>query len=180
MFCSASAQELVKRNRPERCDDPWRLLRRSRGNKKGSQSCLSYPHCGLRGLHAVLLTEFLHPSGSIDDFLFTRVEGVTIGTYLDMQRLAHVRAWLEGVAAGASHVDFSVFGMNSGFHGVSFRGLAVRRCSGYPTCRRQLSPLVCRKTVENSIPGPVRQPGRRRPQTTRTRSCGRFIQAPDI
>jgi hypothetical protein len=68
--------------------------------------------------HAVLATELVDPAAGINDLLLTGVEGMTSRADLDGQVLAERAASREFVAATARYVDFTVVGMDIGFHVV--------------------------------------------------------------
>src|SRR5690606_21849726 len=81
------------------------------------------------GAAAVLLLELADPSGSVDDLLLAGIEGMAGRADLHVQLLVQGRARLEGVAAGAHHLDLVILGMNAGFHGES-SGVCGPRRSG--------------------------------------------------
>ena len=66
----------------------------------------------------VFAAEFVHPTGSIDDFLFARVERMTGRAHFDVQFLAQRGASGELVTAAADDLDLFVLRMNFGFHGA--------------------------------------------------------------
>jgi hypothetical protein len=68
----------------------------------------------------VLLAELVHASCRIQHFLFAGVERMALGTNFDVQRFEHGRAGFEFVATAASDINFFIFGMAFGFHGISF------------------------------------------------------------
>jgi len=67
-------------------------------------------------LHTVLATEFIHPSGSIKNFLFTSVEWMALRTYFDMQFLAIGRAGRKGISATADNLDLFILRVYFGLH----------------------------------------------------------------
>src|ERR1700751_4399768 len=100
----------------------WRLAGRCATKKAAEAAFLTTVRCGVlrrrrgRGLLSVALAELLDTPRGIHDLLFAGVEGVACRAHFDMQRLVDRRARLERDAAAARHIDFSVFGMDIGFH----------------------------------------------------------------
>jgi len=91
-------------------------------NKKGS---LRLPFTWHSELHAVFLTELLDAAGSVNNLLLACIEWVALGANFDVHVLAGGGACLELITATASHVDFSVVGMDLGLHtGISFKAVA--------------------------------------------------------
>jgi hypothetical protein len=86
--------------------------------KKGSLSAAFW--LTLRNLSAstfaVLLTEALNATGSIDDLLLAGIKRMAAGADFNVKRLAIGRACLELVATTAGYVDFNVVGVNAFFH----------------------------------------------------------------
>ena len=74
------------------------------------------------GRGRVLLAEFVHSAGRVDDLLLARVERMAVRTHFDLQVVSQSRLRLERVAAGAAHVDFLVLGVRIGFHGFLSTG----------------------------------------------------------
>jgi len=64
----------------------------------------------------IALTEFVHPSCGIHDFLLAGKERVAGGANFYMQLLTQGGAGSEFVAATTDHFDFGVFRMNIRFH----------------------------------------------------------------
>lgn len=71
---------------------------------------------------AVLLAESFHAAGAIHDFLFAGIKRVAGGTNLNIKIVAQGRARGEGVAAGASDLNFLIFRVDAGFHCYTLNG----------------------------------------------------------
>jgi hypothetical protein len=71
---------------------------------------------------AVLLAEPFHAAGAVHDFLFAGVKRVAGGTNLNIKIVAQGRAGGEGIAAGASDLDFLIFRVDTGFHCYTLNG----------------------------------------------------------
>ena len=65
----------------------------------------------------VLLAELVDATRGVEELLLARVERVAVRAHFDLQVVTQRRTRLEGVAAGAAHVDFLVIRMRIGFHG---------------------------------------------------------------
>lgn len=90
----------------------------------------------IQRLHAVLLTEFLNTTSSVQNFLFASIERVAKRADFDVEVFAYGCACLELVAAAASYVYFRVIRMDIGLHAdVSFK-----------SCRRK--PVIINETDE--------------------------------
>lgn len=70
----------------------------------------------LRLFFAVTLAEFIDLSGGVHDFLLTGIKRVAVRADFHMQILADSGAGLEGMAATADHVNFSVLWVDIRFH----------------------------------------------------------------
>ena len=71
---------------------------------------------------AEFVVEFVHTTGSVDDFLSTGVERVAQGANLNVEAVFfHCGFGHEFVAARAGNVDFVVVRVNTLFHLISFR-----------------------------------------------------------
>ena len=96
----------------------------------------------------VALTEFLNAASGVHDFLLASVKRMAVRADLDMQCLVDSRSSLEGVTTAASDLDFKVFGVDAGFHDVTFvlrvgRLDSARMCqASYP---RWLLPVFAAK-----------------------------------
>lgn len=67
-------------------------------------------------LARVFLAEFIHATGGIHDFLFTGEKRMATGADFHVQIPAQGGARDEAVATAASHGDFLIFGVDTGFH----------------------------------------------------------------
>ena len=65
----------------------------------------------------VFLAEFVDAASGVDDFLLARVERMAVRADFHLEVVSQCRTRLEGVAAGAAHIDFFVVRMRIGFHG---------------------------------------------------------------
>ena len=91
---------------------------------KGCLSAASGKHGSKLTLEhiAVFLIEFVHTTGSVDDFLSTGVERVAQRANLNVEAVFfHCGFGHEFVAARAGNVDFVVVRVNTLFHLISFR-----------------------------------------------------------
>ena len=71
---------------------------------------------------AEFVVEFVHATGSVDDFLSTGVERVAQRANLNVEAVFfHCGFGHEFVAARAGNIDFVVVGMNLRFHDFSFK-----------------------------------------------------------
>src|SRR6266849_9348904 len=69
-----------------------------------------------RGLLAIAPVESIHAAGGIDQLLLACKERMAGRTDFHVQLAFTRRTRLKSLAAGASHRDFMVLRMNSGFH----------------------------------------------------------------
>jgi hypothetical protein len=67
-------------------------------------------------LHTVFTTEFVDPTGRVNDLLFTRIEGMTGGTNFDMQSILKGRTSFKLIATTASDLYCLIFRMDFSFH----------------------------------------------------------------
>jgi hypothetical protein len=76
----------------------------------------------------VLLGETFDAAGGVDQLLLAGEEGMAIGADFDAQHVAlNGRASLERVAAGAVHRNGMIVGVDTGFHGATFRRVRSAR-----------------------------------------------------
>ena len=67
----------------------------------------------------VAAAEFIYLASGIQDFLFARVERMTLRTHFDMHGVIFIRRLrLKGVAATAGYSDFFIVWMDIWLHGV--------------------------------------------------------------
>lgn len=89
-------------------------------NRKGLRLCSNPAHQELSvsviGLFTVFFTEFVDSSSGVDYPLFTGIERVACGAYLDLKILTQYGPGFEGIAATTSDCDLFVFWMNVWFH----------------------------------------------------------------
>ncbi len=64
----------------------------------------------------VFAPEFVDPSSSIDEFLFSRIKRMTVGADFDMKIMPDRGTGAELMTATAGHGDLAVFWMDSRFH----------------------------------------------------------------
>jgi hypothetical protein len=76
---------------------------------------------GIAGLlvDAVLATELVNATGSVNDLLLARIEGVAFGAHFHLQIFAERRSGGEFVATTTGYFDIRVVGMNVSFHWCS-------------------------------------------------------------
>ena len=76
-------------------------------------------------LLAITPIETIHASRRVNQLLFARKKRMASRTNLNVQIPFARRARLKSLAASASHSDFLIFRMNSGFHFVSHLNIVV-------------------------------------------------------
>jgi len=96
------------------------------GSRKPGQLANAEPRRRTTSLVAsaetVLAAEFVYAAAGIDDFLLTRIKGVTCRANFDREILTERRAGREFVAAATGHFDVTVIGVYIGFHSRSSSG----------------------------------------------------------
>ena len=66
--------------------------------------------------HAVLATELVDSSGSIQDLLFPGIERMALGANFNMKFLAKSRTGIKGVPAAADYLNILIIRVNFWFH----------------------------------------------------------------
>jgi len=76
-----------------------------------------------RGFLTVTLVEAVDSSSSVDQFLLASEKWMAGRAYFDVEVALFGGSRLKRLAAGASHCNFDIFGVNSWFHALSLRQL---------------------------------------------------------